>query len=60
MYKICSTFAADFENYTIMNAAAQQKAEYNVMYSSELPHYMSLEEMHERLTAKIHETYSLR
>ena len=41
-----------------MSAVAQQKAEYDIIMSSDMPHYMSLDEMHQRLTAKIQEFYS--
>ncbi len=41
-----------------MSAEAAKKVEYDVIYASELPHYMSLDEMHQRLTAKIQEHYS--
>ena len=43
-----------------MNAVAQQKMSYDVLSSSEMSHYMTLDEMHHRLTAKIHEFYSKR
>ena len=43
-----------------MNAAAQQKAEYDVIRASEMSNYMTLDEMHQRLTSKIHEFYSKR
>ena len=36
-----------------MSAVAQQKAEYDIIMSSDMPHYMSLDEMHQRLTAII-------
>jgi len=41
-----------------MNAVAQQKAEYDVISASEMSHYMTLDEMHQRLTSRIHEFYS--
>ena len=37
---------------------AEKQVNYDVILSSELPHYMTLEEMHERLTAKIKNHYS--
>ncbi len=44
-----------------MNAEVREKqVNYDVILPSELPHYMSLDEMHDRLTAKIREHYSKR
>lgn len=41
-----------------MSAQLAEQVNYDVICSSELPHYMTLDEMHARLTAKIHEFYS--
>ena len=44
-----------------MNAVAEQKtATCNVILSSDMSHYMTLDEMHQRLTTKIREHYSKR
>ena len=56
----CCTFAADFEKIGLMSAQLAEQVNYDVIRSSELPHYMTLDEMHERLTAKIHEFSSFR
>lgn len=37
---------------------ADKQVNYDVILPSELPHYMTLEEMHERLTEKIKKHYS--
>ena len=37
---------------------AKRKANYDVIYTSELPHYMTLDEMHARLTANIRKTFA--
>ena len=41
-----------------MSAQLAEQVNYDVIRSSELPHYMTLDEMHARLTAKIQEFYS--
>lgn len=41
-----------------MSAEAAKKVNYDVIFASEMPHYMTLDEMHERLTAKIQKHYS--
>ena len=41
-----------------MSAEAAKKVDYDIIFTSELPHYMTLDEMHERLTTKIHEHYN--
>ncbi len=40
------------------DAALKTKVEYDAIMASELPHYMTLDEMHRRLTATIHNFYS--
>ena len=48
------------KGYIMSAVLAEKQVNYDVILSSELPHYMTLDEMHQRLTAKIHEHYSLR
>ena len=38
---------------------AEKQNRYDVIYSSELPYYMSLDDMHERLTANIRKAYAI-
>lgn len=39
-------------------ALRKEEVEYNAIMSNELSHYMTLDEMHERLVAKIHDHYA--
>ena len=37
---------------------AEKQMMYDVIMTAELPHYMTLDEMHQRLTANIHKAYA--